>query len=201
MRARDNLRSRDSTSPALPEMNNEITRITNEHKYKSGDNMCLWRRWIIRQPLQNCGGPSRQYMVNRRPRMRKRQVSSLMQIANYFNRQFTTLKLGRHTSSRVTRLVSREIKRKSFTSAVTFTTDQVTTSIFHLKHPEDPEESNTSQHSSTTLACTWWNRPAEDLSSGKSESTHQSRTVVKDLWRNPVKSIRAFSYLDNGNLD
>ena len=32
MRARDNLRSRDSTSPALPEMNDEITRITNEHK-------------------------------------------------------------------------------------------------------------------------------------------------------------------------
>ena len=32
MRARDDLRSRDSTSSALPEMNDEITRITNEHK-------------------------------------------------------------------------------------------------------------------------------------------------------------------------
>ena len=58
--------------------------------------------------------------------------------------------LARHTSSRDTRLVSREIKRKSLTSAVTFTTDQVTKgissssntrafgpdklSIFHLKH-------------------------------------------------------------------
>ena len=31
----------------------------------------------------------------------------------------------------------------------------------------------------TTPACTWWNRPEEDLSSGKSESTHPSRTVVK----------------------
>ena len=72
------------------------------------------------------------------------------QIANYFNRQFTTSKLGRHTSSRDTRLVSREIKRKSLTSAVTFTPDQVTKgisscsntrafgpdklSIFHLNH-------------------------------------------------------------------
>ena len=32
MRARDYLRSRDPTSPALPEMNDEITRTTNEHK-------------------------------------------------------------------------------------------------------------------------------------------------------------------------
>ena len=32
MRARDDLRSRDSTSHALPEMNDEITRITNEYK-------------------------------------------------------------------------------------------------------------------------------------------------------------------------
>ena len=71
-------------------------------------------------------------------------------MANYFYRQFTTSKLGRHTSSRDTRLVSREIRRKSLTSAVTFTTDQVTKgisscsntrafgpdklSIFHLTH-------------------------------------------------------------------
>ena len=40
-------------------------------------------------------------------------------------RQFTTSKLGRHTSPRETRIVSREIKRKSLMSAVTFTTDQV----------------------------------------------------------------------------
>ena len=33
----------------------------------------------------------------------------------------------------------------------------------------------------TTPVCTWWNRPAEDLSSGKSESTHPSRTVVKSI--------------------
>ena len=49
------------------------------------------------------------------------QVTSPKQIDNYFNRQFTTSKLGRHTSSRDTRLVFREIKRKSLSSAVTFT--------------------------------------------------------------------------------
>ena len=53
------------------------------------------------------------------------QVSFPKQITNYFNRQFTTSKLDRHTSSRETRIVSREIKRKSLMSAVTFTTDQV----------------------------------------------------------------------------
>ena len=31
-RAQDDLRSRDPTSPALPGMNDEITRTTNEHK-------------------------------------------------------------------------------------------------------------------------------------------------------------------------
>ena len=95
-------------------------------------------------------------MVNQRPMLRTRQ-SHLTALqyppqsrAKYINRQFTTSKLGSHTFSRETRLVSREIKRKSLTSAVTFTTDLVTEgirscsntrafgpdklSIFHLKH-------------------------------------------------------------------
>ena len=33
----------------------------------------------------------------------------------------------------------------------------------------------------TTPACTWWNRPEEDISSGKLESTHPSRTIVKSI--------------------
>ena len=78
------------------------------------------------------------------------QVSSPKQIANYFNRQFTTSKIGRHTSSRETRIVSRKINRKSLMSAVTFITEQVikgisncsntkafgrdNLSIFHIKN-------------------------------------------------------------------
>ena len=53
------------------------------------------------------------------------QVSSPKQITNYINRQFITSNLGIHTSSHETLLVSREIKRKSLMSAVTFTKDQV----------------------------------------------------------------------------
>ena len=45
MRARDDLRSRDHTSPALQQMNDEITRTTNEH----GDSS--WRHWTTGQNL------------------------------------------------------------------------------------------------------------------------------------------------------
>ena len=33
----------------------------------------------------------------------------------------------------------------------------------------------------TTPACTWWNRPEEDHSSGKLEPTHPPRTDVKSI--------------------
>ena len=64
------------------------------------------------------------------------QVTSPTQISNDFNKQFTTSKLGRHTSSRETRIVSREIKRKSLNSAVTFTTDQVIKGIHNCTNTE-----------------------------------------------------------------
>ena len=57
------------------------------------------------------------------------QVSSPKQNTDYFNRQFTTSKLGRHTTSRQTRIVSKEFNQKSLTSAETFTTDQITKGI------------------------------------------------------------------------
>ena len=171
MRARDDLRSRDPTSPALPVMNDEITRTTNEHKRQK------WRQFV--ETLDHKTGPTKLWRTIKAIDGRSTpkadneaiifdgsQVTSPKQIANYFNRQFTTSKLGRHTSSRDTRLVSGEIKRKYLTSAVTFTTDQVTKgmsscsntrvfvpdklSIFHLNGILDPEELNTSLHSLTT---------------------------------------------------
>ena len=44
--------------PALPEMNDEIPEKRTNIKDKSGDS--LWRRWIIKQTLQNCGELSSQ---------------------------------------------------------------------------------------------------------------------------------------------
>ena len=76
--------------------------------------------------------------------------SSSKQQATKFNQQFNTSKLGRHTSSRETRVVTRETKRKPLEMVRTFTTDLVMKaikscrnskafgpdklSIFHLKH-------------------------------------------------------------------
>ena len=74
--------------------------------------------------------------------------SSSKQLAARFNKQFNTSKLGRHYSSRETRLVTRETKRKPMEMAETFTADIVTRainsnskafgpdklSIFHLKN-------------------------------------------------------------------
>ena len=67
-----------------------------------------------------------------------------------FNRQFTTSKLGKHSSSRRTRQVSKDVKRMSLEEAELFTSDQVSSaikscrssraygpdslSIFHLKN-------------------------------------------------------------------
>ena len=78
--------------------------------------------------------------------------SSSKQLATKFNQQFNTSKLGRHTSSRETRVVTRETKRKPLEMVRTFTTDLDLVmkaikscrnskafgpdklSIFHLKH-------------------------------------------------------------------
>ena len=107
MRARDDLRSRDSTSPALPEMNDENTRITNEHKEKSGD--ILWRRWTIRHILQSCGetikaidGKSTPKAENEAITFKYRPQSRLSTIST----DSSPLQSLAHTSSRETRLVS-----------------------------------------------------------------------------------------------
>ena len=168
MRAQDDLRS--NTSPALSEMNDEITRITNKNKVQK------WRQFLetldhktyptkLWRTIKAIYGKSTPNAENEAITFDGCQVSSPKQIAHYFNRQFTTSKLGIHTTSRETRLVSREIKRKSLTSAVTFTTGQVTKgirscsntrifgpdklSIFHL-NILDPEELNTQLHFSPT---------------------------------------------------
>ena len=55
--------------------------------------------------------------------------SSSKQLTAKFNKQINTSKLGRHSSSRETRLVTRETKRKPMDMAETFTADIVTRAI------------------------------------------------------------------------
>ena len=50
-------------------------------------------------------------------------------VANSFNRQLTTSKLGKHSSSSSTRQVSKDVQRMSLEEAESFTSDQVTSAI------------------------------------------------------------------------
>ena len=141
---RDDLRSRDPTSHALQQMNDEITRTTNEHRRN------MWRQFV--ETLDHMTDPSKLWRtikaIDRKPPPKAEneaitfddtQVSSPKHIANYFNRQFTTSKLDRHTSSRETRIMSREIKRKSLMSAVTFTTLTQHCSQFQTNTDSEPD--------------------------------------------------------------
>ena len=55
--------------------------------------------------------------------------SSSKQLATKFNQQFNASKLDRHTSSRETRVLTRETKRKPFKRVRRFTADLVMTAI------------------------------------------------------------------------
>ena len=134
MSARDDLRSRDPTSPALSQMNDEINQAKNRHKRDK------WRTFVetldhksafskLWRTIKTLDGKSTQTAENEAITFNGSQVSSPKQIANRFNEQFTTSKLGRHNSSRETRLVSREVRRNPKETTVTFTTDLVTRAI------------------------------------------------------------------------
>ena len=108
------------------------------------DSTKLWRT------IKGIEGKSRQTSENEGITFTGTPHTSPKRIANSFNRQFTTSKLGKHSSSRRTRHVSKDVKRISLEEAETFTSDQVTSaikscrssraygpdslSIFHLKN-------------------------------------------------------------------
>ena len=117
----------------------------------------LLRPWTRRQMSPSCGELLKELMAEQNARQRTKLLPSTesrslasKQLATKFNQQFNTSKLGRHTSSGETRLVTRETKRKSLEMAQTFTTDLVRRaikscrnskafgpdklSIFHLKN-------------------------------------------------------------------
>ena len=152
---RDNLRKQDPASPRLSTMNDEITKATSDHKRRQWrefvenldhrtDSTKLWRT------IKGIDGKSKQTEEIEAITFTGRSHTSPKLIANSFNRQFTTSRLGKHSSSRRTRHVSKDIKRMSLEQAESFTSDQVTStikscrssrvygpdtlSIFHLKN-------------------------------------------------------------------
>ncbi len=155
MKERDDLRIQDPTSPDLQRLNDEITSSTCQHKQQKwrqfvetldhkSDSSKLWRT------IKSIDGKSKPTADNEAIFFDDTPTSSPRMIANRFNKQFTTSKLGRHTSNPETRKVSRLARRGSLETAPNFTIAQVTDaikrcsnsrafgpdklSIFHLKH-------------------------------------------------------------------
>ena len=75
MSARDDLRSRDPTSPALSQMNDEINQAKNRHKR---DKWGTFLETLTTSPLlQNCGELSRHWTANQRRRLRTKPSPSM----------------------------------------------------------------------------------------------------------------------------
>ena len=105
--------------------------------------------WQVCCVGRSMDGKSKQTVENAGITFTGRPHTSLKLISKSFNRQFTTSKLGKHSSSR-TRHVSKDVKRMSLEEAESFNSDQITSSIkscrssrtygpdslsiFHLKH-------------------------------------------------------------------
>ena len=134
MKERDDLRKQDPASPRLSTMTDEITKATSDHKIRQWrefvdsidhrtDSTKLWRT------IKGIDGKSKQTEENEGITFTGRPHTSPKLIANSFNRHFTTSKLGKHSSSRRTRHVSKDLKQMSLEEAESFTSDQVTSAI------------------------------------------------------------------------
>ena len=112
MEERDDLRKQDRASTRLSTMNDEIPKSTSDHKRRQWrefvesidhrtDSTKLWRM------IKEIDGKSKQTAENESITFTGRSHTSPKLIAYCFNRQFTISKLGKHSSSRRTRQVSK----------------------------------------------------------------------------------------------
>ena len=155
MEERNDLRKQDPASPWLSTMTDEITKETSDLKRRQWrefveiidhrtDSTKLWRT------IKGIDGKSSQTAENEGITFTGRCHTSPKLIASSFNHQLTTSKLGKHSSLRRTRHVSKDVEQMSLEQAESFTSDQVTSaikscmssraygpdtlSIFHLKN-------------------------------------------------------------------
>ena len=131
---RDDLRKRDPTSPELLRLNKAIQNRICVHKRKK------WRDFVeaidqktdltkLWRTIKGIDGRAKREAENEAITFNGIPLSSSMQLATKFNQQFNTSKLGIHTSSRETRVVTRETKRKPLEMVRTFTNDIVMKAI------------------------------------------------------------------------
>ena len=130
MTRRDDLRKRDPNSHELPRLNYDIY----AHKRQK------WRDFVetldqktyvtkLRRTIKGIDSRAKRDTKNEANTFNGSSFTSPKQLAAMLNQQFNTSKLGRHTSSSETRLVTRETKRKSLEMAQKFTTDLVRRAI------------------------------------------------------------------------
>ena len=124
------MRKRDLTSPELPRLNKAIQNRLCVHKRKK------WRDFVetmdqktdmtkLWRTIKGIDGRAKREAENEAITFNGISFSSSKQLDTKFNQQFNTSKLGRHTSSRETRVVTRKTKRKPLEMVRTFTTDLV----------------------------------------------------------------------------
>ena len=142
MEERHDLRKQDPASPRLSTMNDEITKATSDHKRRQWrefvesidhrtDSTKLWRR------KKRIDGKSKQTAENEGITFTGRPHTSPKMIANNSYRQLTTSKLDKHSSSRRTRQVSKDVKRMSLEEAESFTSNQATSAIKSCRSSRD----------------------------------------------------------------
>ena len=118
MTRRDDLRERNPTSPELPRLNYDIQNRIYAHKRKKlrdfietlDQKTAVTKMW---RTIKGIDGRAKREAENETITFNGSSFSLSKQIAAMFNQQFNTSKLGRHTSSSQTRLVTRETTRKS----------------------------------------------------------------------------------------
>ena len=104
-------------SPELPRLNKDIRNRFCVHKQKK------WRDFVetmgqmtdltkLCRTIKGIDGRAKREAENEAITFNGISFSSSKQLATMFNQQFTNSKLGRHTSSRETRVVTRETKKK-----------------------------------------------------------------------------------------
>ena len=133
-----------STTETLTDLKTDLAVANNNNNNHRTDSTRLWRT------IKGIDGKSKQAAENEGITFTGRPHTYPKIIANSFNRQFTTSRLGKHSSWRRSRHVSKDVKRMSLEEAESFTSDQVTSaiksyrssraygpdslSIFHLKN-------------------------------------------------------------------
>ena len=128
MEERDDLCKQDPASPQLSTMNDEISKVALDHKrqrrefVESIDHRTDSTK--LRRTIKEIDRKSKQTAENEGITFTWRPHTSTKVITNSFNCQYTTSKLGKHSSSRRTHQVSKDVKWMSLEEEESFASDQ-----------------------------------------------------------------------------